>query len=424
MRTAFLLVYGGLTASLLVVSLTNLVWMIDAWRTPRSREAMRRGRSTDSPRLSFSLLVPARHEEAVLSETLRRLAQLDHPCFEIVVIIGHDDHATRAVADEAARVHPGRIWVVTDHNWPKNKPKALNSALPFCRGDIIGVFDAEDEVAPGLLREIDSCFRRTGAHVVQAGVQLMNYRSSWFSLRSVLEYFFYFGSSLAHHARYDFLPLGGNTVFFRRDVLELVGGWDSDCLAEDCEVGVRLSSLGAKTVVLYDAALVTREETPSTLGAFFKQRTRWNQGFLQVLRKGEWRRLPTWRQRLFARYLLTMPFLQAATAVLLPVQLGSMLVLNVPVPLALASFIPMMVMLATLCLEAVALREFCRLFDLRDRPADYGRLLIGTLAYHFVLALSAGRAAIRELRGLRGWEKTDHFGLHRSRPDVTTEVSP
>lgn len=423
MHAAFLILYGGVSATLLVIAVTNLVWMIDAWRTPRSREAMRRSRSTDVSRLSFSLLVPARHEEAVLGETLRRLARLDHPSFEVVVVIGHDDDATRAVAEQAASDHPGRVWVVTDHSWPKNKPKALNSALPFCHGDIIGVFDAEDEVAPGLLREIDSCFRRTGAHVVQAGVQLMNFRSSWYALRNVLEYFFYFGSSLAHHARRQFLPLGGNTVFFRRDVLEFVDGWDSECLAEDCEVGVRLSSLGAKTVVLYDAPLATREEAPTSLAGFFKQRTRWNQGFLQVLRKGEWRRLPTRRQRLFARYLLTMPFLQAMAAMLLPLQLASMLLLKVPVAVALSSFVPLMVMAATVCLEAIALHEFCRSFGLRARPADYGRLFIGTLAYHIVLALSAARATVREMRGLRGWEKTAHFGLHRSLPEVSAEVT-
>ena len=51
--------------------------------------------------------------------------------------------------------------------------------------------------------------------------------------------------------------------------------------------------------------MVTREETPDTLVGLLKQRTRWNQGFLQVLRKGDWRRLPDPRQRLLARYTLT-----------------------------------------------------------------------------------------------------------------------
>ncbi len=56
-------------------------------------------------------------------------------------------------------------------------------------GLVVGVFDAEDEVALGLLRQVDVLLQRTGADVVQGGVQLMNYRSSWWALRNVLEYY-------------------------------------------------------------------------------------------------------------------------------------------------------------------------------------------------------------------------------------------
>ncbi|HMK91868.1 MAG TPA: hypothetical protein VK576_02615, partial [Thermoleophilia bacterium] len=44
----------------------------------------------------------------------------------------------------AQRVSAGdpRFLVVVDRHRQKNKPRALNSALPFCRGEIVGVFDA------------------------------------------------------------------------------------------------------------------------------------------------------------------------------------------------------------------------------------------------------------------------------------------
>ena len=64
----------------------------------------------------------------------------------------------------------------------------------------------------------------------------------------------------------------------------------------------------------YEPRLATREETPATIERLVKQRTRWNQGFLQVLRKGDWRRLPTRRQRVLALFTLAFPFLQAACA--------------------------------------------------------------------------------------------------------------
>jgi hypothetical protein len=230
----------------------------------------------------------------------------------------------------------------------------------------------------------------------------------------VLEYYFWFRSRLHFHAQQRFIPLGGNTVFIRTDRLREVGGWDPECLAEDCEIGVRLSSRGAKVAVAYDPDLVTREETPGSVRELFKQRTRWNQGFLQVLRKGEWRRLPAVRQRLLARYTLAMPFLQAFTGVLIPVSLATMILLDLPVLAALITFVPLVATLATLAVEAAGLGEFCRSYGHRAKLRDYLRLLLGTFPYHLLLGAAALRAVLRERRGERGWEKTAHVGAHRT----------
>jgi glycosyltransferase XagB len=400
--------------ALTAIAGTTLWWMLHAWRTAHSLAETGFSGSAADPRLSFSLIVPARHEEAVLGATLSRLAALDHPAFEIVCVVGDDDPGTAAVAQRAARRHPNRIRVLVDASQPKNKPKALNTALPACRGDVVGVFDAEDEVHPQLLRHVDARFVETGADVVQGGVQLMDYHSSWYAVRNVLEYYFWFRSRLHFHAAQRFIPLGGNTVFVRAELLRWAGGWDPACLAEDCELGVRLSSIGARVAVAYDPALVTREETPSSLKAFLKQRTRWNQGFLQVLRKGQWRRLPTARQRLLARYTLAMPFLQAFTAPLIPLSFLAMLLLKVPVLAALLTFLPLTPTLVVLIVEVVGFGEFCRDYGCRARPLDYLRLVLGTFLYHVLLAAAAVRAVVREVRGHRGWEKTAHVGAHRS----------
>lgn len=398
------------------ISVATLWWMLHAWRTPATLAGTGFAIGEEDvvePALSFSLLVPARHEEAVLGATLRRLATLDHPDYEVLVIVGHDDEPTRAVAEHAAATWPERVRVVVDHSWPKTKPKALNTALPECRGRLTGIFDAEDEVHPRLLRQVDAAFRSSGAHVVQGGIQLMNIESSWYSLRNCLEYFFWFRSRLHLHACHRFIPLGGNTVFVRTDVLRSVGGWDPDCLAEDCELGVRLSALGARIAVAYDPHLVTREETPSTIGGLLKQRTRWDQGFLQVLHQGHWRELPGRRQRLLARYTLTMPFLQAMTGVLVPVSIATIVAVKAPVGLALLSFLPALPTLATLAFEVAGLREFGRIFFVRPRARDYVKLVVGFVPYQVLLAGAALRSVARELLGQRGWEKTAHVGAHR-----------
>lgn len=403
-----------LTVSLVltVVALTTLWWMLHAWRSSTSLDATRFATTPRAPRRSFSLMVPARHEEAVLAHTIDRLAESDHPDFEILVLIGHDDPGTEAVARAAERRHPGLVRVVIDHSVPKNKPRAMNTALAHVTKDVVGVFDAEDEVHPRLLSLVDSRFTETGADLVQGGVQLMNVRTSWWSLRNCLEYYFWFRSRLHFHAEARFIPLGGNTVFVRTDLLREAGGWDGDCLAEDCELGVRLSTRGARVAVAYDPEVVTREETPGSLTSLFKQRTRWSQGFLQVYRKGYWRELPTRRQRALARYTLAMPFLQAFTGLMIPVSIGLVLFAQVPVLVAMATFLPVVPTLVTIVVEAAGLGEFGRSYGVKVRLRDYVKLVLGTFPYQVFLAAAAIRAAWREAKGDSSWEKTEHTGAH------------
>lgn len=396
--------------------------MLHAWRTPETLASTGFSGPIDAPALSFSLLVPARHEEAVLARTLSRLAESQHPDVEVIAIIGHDDPGTEEQARAAERAFPDRVRVVIDHSWPKNKPKALMTALPHCTGSIIGVFDAEDDVDVRLLRFVDAAFRHTDADVVQSGVQLVDFRAHWFSVRNCLEYFFWFRSRLHLQADHGFIPLGGNTVFMRADRLRAADGWNTECLAEDCEIGVRLSTAGARTVVAYDPHIVTREETPPSLRALLKQRTRWNQGFLQVYRYGLWRALPR-RRRMLARFTLAQPFLQAFAGLAVPAAIAMVLWARVPVAVALLSFLPLIPVLATVAFEVIGLREFCRCYFVRPRAGDYLRLVLGSVPYQLVLSVAAVRAAIREMAGHRGWEKTEHVGTFLGQDDARTPES-
>jgi cellulose synthase/poly-beta-1,6-N-acetylglucosamine synthase-like glycosyltransferase len=407
----FYALFVGVSLVLGAFCTTTLVWMLDAWRTPEAFARTRLESDHLRPRFSFSLVVPARHEEAVLATTLSRLVTSDHPDFEVLVVVGHDDPQTAAVAERVAARHPELIRVVVDDSPTKNKPRALNAALPHCAGEITGVFDAEDDVHPDLLKRVDQRFQRTGADVVQAGVQLMNFSSSWYAVRNVLEYYFWFRSRLHAHSRQGFIPLGGNTVFVRTEVLQAVGGWDPECLTEDCEIGVRLSSLGAKTVVVYEPELVTREECPTSLRAFIRQRTRWNQGFLQTLERGYWRRLPL-RQQLLGVYILAMPYLLAIAWLLIPAAIATAVAVTAPVPITLISILPALPMLSILAVEFVGLNDFCQMYGERAGARDYARLVFGLPFYQVVLAFAAACAVLREAVGVRGWQKTTHFGVH------------
>jgi cellulose synthase/poly-beta-1,6-N-acetylglucosamine synthase-like glycosyltransferase len=411
--TLFIVVYTLAMLGLLVHASVTLAWMLYSWRTPEAATRVGFLMTRRRPKNTFTLMVPARHEEDVLGDTIDQMAQAEYPHLEILVIIGHDDAGTARVAEEAARRHPGLVRVVIDHSWPKNKPKALNTALDEASGDIVGVFDAEDEVHPWLLRAVDHQFRVTNSDVVQAGVQLVNFWSNWYSVRNVLEYFFWFRSRLHFHARKGFIPLGGNTVFVRTDWLRHVGGWDPDSLTEDCDLGVRLSLAGARISVAYEPEFITREETPPSFLGWLKQRTRWNQGFLQVIRKGDWKSIPNRRRRWFAWYTLASPFIQAAAGILIPLAVVTAIWGGFPVWLAVFTFLPVLPTIATLVVEVVALGDLAESLGRKATARDYARLVLGAFAYQVALSVAALRAIAREWRGDQTWEKTAHVGSHR-----------
>ncbi|GMA32331.1 hypothetical protein [Litorihabitans aurantiacus] len=142
-----------------------------------------------------------------------------------------------------------------------------------------------------------------------------------------------------------------------------------------------------------------------------------------MLKKGEWRKLPGRGQRLMARYMLSMPFLQAGTGLLIPISIALILFAKVPTPVALISFLPIVPTIVIVCIEVAGLGEFGRVYDKKIRVRDYLRLVLGTFPYQVFLAMAAVRAVAREVRGERGWEKTEHSGAHIDRVEPETTVT-
>ncbi len=376
----------------------------------------------EPPRFRFTVLLPARHEEAVIQDTIQRVVDLNYPAqkVQVLVVIEAGDTGTIAKVEEkltALRaLGVGHVQLVTFDDPPINKPHGLNIGLREARGEVITIFDAEDEPHPDLLHVVNTVMWRENVPVVQCGVQLMNYADRWFSALNVLEYFFWFKSRMHYHAAVGMVPLGGNTVFMRRGLLIWTGGWDQTCLTEDADIGIRLSAERVPIRVLYDDEYVTKEETPPTVGQFVKQRTRWNQGFLQVLAKGDWMRLPTWPQRLLALYTLAFPLLQALTLLYVPISLLLIFFIKVPIPVAMISSLPLYALLVQFVISLIGLYEFAKVHKLRPSLFSPLWLALSYLPYQCLLGWGAVRAVWRQLQGINTWEKTAHVGAHRARP--------
>jgi glycosyltransferase XagB len=415
-RGLLLGLFAALAVGLAGQALFALWLMVYTWDHPERMAAARGPAGFCQPRFTFTVLLPARHEEAVIGETVRKVATVRYPAelVEIRVICHASDAATIAAARMAA-AEGGftNVRVQTFTGSLVSKPRALNEGLANSANEIVCIFDAEDDIHPDIFNVVNTVMAEESVGIVQAGVQLVNFLDHWFSIHNCLEYFFWYKSRLHCHAKAGMIPLGGNTVFLRRDLVERVGGWDEVCLTEDADIGMRLSALGEPIRVVYDREWVTREETPHSVPELVRQRTRWHQGFLQVLVKGDWRRVPGFRRRAFALLTLGQPVMDAALIASLPLVAIGALLLKLPVPVALLSCMPLYVVLLQMVTTTVGARMFAHEFSLRLPFRTLIRLPVTFLPYQLLLSIGALRAVVRQLAGRNNWEKTEHLGAHR-----------
>lgn len=405
-------------ASVLITlqSLFSLWGMVYAWDHPERVEQNQSPKVFERPQYSFTALLPAYHEEAVIGETLQTIAAIDYPSAltEILVICRPDDEGTiRAARQAIAATKRDNIHLIIPQHIPKNKPEKLNIGLGYSTKDVVCVFDAEDSPHPDIYRVINTVMVNEDVDVVQSGVQLINFRSHWFSTLNVLEYYFWFKSVLHLFSSQHVIPLGGNTVFFKRSWLERVGGWDANCLTEDADIGITLSVAGARMRIIYDEVHATQEETPSTVSSFVKQRTRWLQGFLQSFKKGEWKKLPTLRQKLLVVYVLLWPEMQALMFLYIFLSLIMIFTVKLPIVLALISNVPQYILFLHLVLLSVGLYEFTKKYSLRYSWWMPLKILVTFLPFQILLGVSAIRALYREFTHQNAWEKTRHVNAHR-----------
>ncbi len=229
-----------------------------------------------------SVLVPLFREPEIVSALISRLSRLTYPkaLLDIVLVVEEQDTLTHAAIQGTNLPHWMRMIEVPTSDGVTTKPRALNYALDFCRGDIIGIWDAEDAPAPDQLEKVAHRFASAPAEVacLQGILDYYNPDTNWFSRCFTLEYATWFRVMLPGVARLGLaIPLGGTTVFFRRDPLEKLGGWDSHNVTEDADLGIRLARHGYRTELINS---VTQEEANCRFWPWIRQRSRWLKGYM------------------------------------------------------------------------------------------------------------------------------------------------
>ncbi|MEL7402528.1 MAG: glycosyltransferase [Pseudomonadota bacterium] len=244
-----------------------------------SEEKPPQEQSAPLPRVS--VLVPMFRETEVAHALIARLTQLTYPkcLLDVLLVLEEEDELTRRTLAQIDLPSWIRVVVVPDGQ-PRTKPRAMNYALDYCTGDIVGIYDAEDAPGPDQITRIARRFQQVPDDVVclQGILDYYNPDQNWFSRCFTMEYAAWFRLLMPGMARLGFaIPLGGTTLFFRRSALEELGGWDAHNVTEDADLGFRLARHGFRTEMI---ETVTDEEANCRPWAWIKQRSRWLKGYM------------------------------------------------------------------------------------------------------------------------------------------------
>jgi glycosyltransferase XagB len=244
--------------------------------------------ASPSPRIAdrqlptYTIIVALHREAEVVRGLVAALRKIDYPAelLDVKLVLEEDDHATRTAVARLRLGAPFQV-IVAPNVGPRTKPKALNIALAFARGEFIAVYDAEDRPDADQLRQAVTAFRADPALAcVQARLTIDNTADGWLAHLFTAEYASLFDVLLPAMASRGLpLPLGGSSNHFRTATLRAVGGWDAYNVTEDADLGMRLSRFGHRTAVIDST---TYEEAPARLMPWLRQRTRWFKGWMQT----------------------------------------------------------------------------------------------------------------------------------------------
>ena len=238
-----------------------------------------------------SIHIPAYKEPPeMLKQTLDSIARLNYSNYECIVIINNtpDESFWRPV-EEHCRALGERFKFVREDHCEGFKAGALRLALEHTapEAEIIGVLDADYVVQADWLSDLAPLFADPKVGLVQAPQDHRDGERSVMHHAMNGEYAGFFDIGMVQRNEANAIIVHGTMCLIRRTALAQAGGWSSDTIVEDTDLG--LSILEHGWLAHYTNRRYGHGLLPDNFQFYKRQRHRWAYGGLQILRK-HWRR--------------------------------------------------------------------------------------------------------------------------------------
>jgi cellulose synthase/poly-beta-1,6-N-acetylglucosamine synthase-like glycosyltransferase len=312
---------------------------------------------------------------------------------------------------------------IVQRQFSDGKSSALNAGVKCAKGDIVGVFDADNVPASDALMNVCKYFEDPKVAAVQGRTFSINSEENMLTRMISREEDVWYEAYLRGKDVLNlFVHLKGSCQFIRRDFLEQVEGFDEKTLSEDMELSAKTAEKGYK--IKYAPDVRSWQESPCDLKQLFRQRARWFRGTMEVaIKYGRLIAKPN-KKNFDAEMTLFGPFVLIAS--LLAYVAGSYVAFT---PFPLGSFLQLItqftVILATATMFACGL---ALLYSSKPRKASDLLWVPFIYAYWSAQAFIALYAMILIiLRRPHKWLKTDKKGtitLPAPREDSNTDDLP
>jgi exo-beta-1,3-glucanase (GH17 family)/cellulose synthase/poly-beta-1,6-N-acetylglucosamine synthase-like glycosyltransferase len=278
---------GSSTVLMVLILLAHLSEFVELFLRGNLRRQFGALPAHTSSRPPFvSIHLPCCNEPpAMVIATLEALRALDYSAFEVLVI---DNNTTDEALWTPVQAHvatlPAHFRFFHLPQSPGYKAGALRFALEQAdaRTELVAVVDADYLVQANWLNALVGHFEDAQVAVVQAPQAHRNWAQSAWRTMMNWEYEGFFRIGMHHRNERDAIIQHGTMTLVRAQALRAVGGWSSNTVCEDAELGLRLMQAGHRTV--YVDAVLGEGLTPDGFAAFKRQRQRWAQGGMQIFR--------------------------------------------------------------------------------------------------------------------------------------------
>ena len=407
--------------------LTTVIFRLISYPLDRQKFAGNSINQRNSSDFIYYIIIPCYNEEAIIKRTLTQA--LAFAKVEVVVV---DDASSDNSLAEINQLHNPHLHVLKrqEPEAHTGKGDVLNFGLNFIIKDsqikgfdknkvIVGVIDADAQLAPNAITCLNNYFTNPEAVITQMRVKMYPNFKSLLQVFQDVEFFSVNNMAQIMRMYTRTVGLSGNGQFFRLStILNKIGDhpW-GDALLDDYEMTIRLMLVGI--TVDYMAESYVYQEALISVKKFIIQRSRWVQGDLDCLKY-----LPnlikdkslTKTQKLGIYYFLAQPWLAIIadiSLIVLSLFTGVVVGQNVGevsgVELTLILFLTLTISCFCGILELIIYQS--DLHHFKEKSPRFGKMIviIGIVSYVYVILFFSLLIAFKRwFTHKNSWVKTEH----------------